>query len=254
MTKKLEGKVAAITGGNTGICLETAKLFAAQGAKVAILARSQTKLDAALAEIGTDAIGFIGDVRDLPSLEAFFASVDKSLGKVDVLFAKAGVSIPAPLEEADEAFFDLVSDVNFKGAFFTVKSALGHLNEGASVILTSSCQDEMGMAGLSVYSATKAAVRYLARSFTHELKQYGARINVLSPGPVITDIKKKAGASNEEVNAYRSMFADKLAAGRMGRVEEMASVALFLASEDSSFMYGDEIQADGGMNQTRWPD
>lgn len=252
MTNKLEGKVAAITGGNTGIGLETAKLFAAQGAKVAILARSQQKLDDALAEIGFGAIGFVGDVRDVSSLEAFFGNVDKNLGKVDVLFANAGLSNPAPLEETDEALFDLHSDVNFKGAFFTVKSVLPHLNEGASVVLTSSCLDEMGIAGLSVYSATKAAVRSLARSFTPELKKYGARINVLSPGPIITDIEKKAGASDQEIEGFRSMFADKLAAGRMGNVAEMASVALFLASDDSSFMYGAEIQADGGMNQTRW--
>lgn len=253
MTMKLRGKVAAITGGNTGIGLDTAKVFAAQGARVAILARSQDKLDSALAEIGSGAIGFVGDVLDLPSLEAFFAGVEKSLGKVDVLFANAGLSNPAPIEETDEALFDLHSDVNFKGVFFTVKYSLPHLNEGASVVLTSSSLDEMGIAGLSVYSATKAAVRSLARSFTPELKKYGARINVLSPGPVVTDIEKKAGASDEEVEGFRSMFADKLAAGRMGRVEEMASVALFLASEDSSFMYGAEVQADGGMNQTRWP-
>lgn len=252
MTKKLEGKIAAITGGNTGIGLETAKVFAEQGAKVAILARSQEKLDAALAEIGTGAIGFIGDVLDLPSLEVFFAGVEKSLGKVDVLFANAGLSQPAPIEETDEALFDFHSDVNFKGVFFTVKYALPHLNKGASVVLTSSCLDEMGMAGLSVYSATKAAVRSLARSFTPELKKYGARINVLSPGPIVTDIEKKAGASDEDINEFRTMFADKLAAGRMGRVEDMASVALFLASDDSAFMYGAEIQADGGMNQTRW--
>ncbi|SDJ17278.1 NAD(P)-dependent dehydrogenase, short-chain alcohol dehydrogenase family [Ferrimonas sediminum] len=252
MNNKLENKVVAITGGNTGIGLESAKVFAAQGAKVAILARSQEKLDAALAEIGDSAIGFIGDVRDLPSLEAFFACVEKRIGKVDVLFANAGLSTPAPLEETDEALFDLHSDVNFKGAFFTVKSALPHLNQGASVVLTSSCLDEMGVTGLSVYSATKAAVRSLARSFTPELKKYGARINVLSPGPVITDIEKKAGASEEEISGFRSMFAERLPAGRMGQVHEMASVALFLASDDSSFMYGAEVQADGGMNQTRW--
>ncbi|GAA4649706.1 SDR family oxidoreductase [Kistimonas scapharcae] len=252
MSNKLENKVIAITGGYTGIGLETAKLFAAQGAKVAILARSKDKVDFALNEIGSNAIGFVGDVRNLDSLEAFFKNSENQLGRIDVVFANAGLSQPTPIEQINEAIFDLHVDVNFKGAFFTVKAAIPYLNKGASIILTSSCLDEMGMAGLSIYSATKAAVRSLARSLTPELKKYDARINVLSPGPIVTDIEKKAGLSDAEVDAYREKLASKLAAGRMGRVEEMASVALFLASEDSSFMYGAEIQADGGMNQTRW--
>lgn len=252
MNGRLSGKVAAITGGNAGIGLATAKEFVKQGAKVAILARNQEKIDQAVAEIGNGAIGFVGDVTDLPSLKDFYAEVAKEFGKVDIVFANAGIADRGFLEEEDEASFDRMVNVNFKGVYFTVQYALPYLNEGASVVLTSSCLDEMGMAGLSVYSATKAAVRSLARSLTPELKKYGARINVLSPGPVTTEIERKAGVPDEEVDAYQGSIGGMLAAGRMGKVEEMAPVALFLASDDSSFMYGAEVQADGGMNQTRW--
>lgn len=254
MSKKLEGKVAAITGGNSGIGLASAMEFAAQGAKVAILARNQEKIVEATAAIGNGTIGFVGDVTDLPSIEAFYKGVQSEFGKIDIVFANAGIADRGMLEEVDEIAFDRMIDVNFKGAFFTIKYALPHLNEGSSLIITSSCLDEMGMAGLSAYSASKAAVRSLARSFTPELKKYGARINVLSPGPVATDIERKTGYSDEDVEAMHVFVGGKLPAGRMGQVEEMAAVALFLASDDSSFMYGSEIQADGGMNQTRWFD
>lgn len=250
--KKLEGKIVAITGGTSGIGLESAKLFIEQGAKVALLARSQEKLNDAIAKIGGGTIGFVGDVTNLPSLKSFFSGTETELGKIDVLFANAGVTGFKMMEEVDEESFDDTVNVNFKGAYFTVKYASTHLNENSSVILTASCLDEMGASGLSVYSATKAAVRSLARTFTHELKKYGARINVLSPGPVATDIERKAGFSDEDVKAQHNYVSKALPVGRMGKVEEMASVALFLASDDSSFMYGSEIQVDGGMNQTRW--
>ena len=252
MNKQLEGKVAALTGGNSGIGLATVKEFAAQGAQVAILARSQDKLDAALAEIGRGAEGFVGDVTDLSSLEAFCNGVGQRFGGIDILFANAGIGEPTPLSQTDEAAFDRTVGINFKGIFFTVKYALPHLREGASLILVSSCLDEMGVEGYSVYGATKAAVRSLARSFTPELRPIRARINVLSPGPVKTPIEAKAGFSAADVDAHRELFAKALSAGRMGEPEEMAKVALFLASDDSSFLYGSEIQADGGMNQTRW--
>ncbi len=252
MKGRLKDKVVAITGGNSGIGLASAKEFALQGAKVALLARSQGKIDTAVAEIGHGAIGFVGDVVDLPSIEAFYNGVAERWGKIDVVFANAGIADRTVFEEVDEAAFDKVVNVNLKGAFFSVKYAAPHLNEGASVILTSSCLEDMGMAGLSVYAATKAAVRSLARSFTPDLKKYGARINVLTPGPVATDIEKKAGFTEEDYDAYSGSIGGMLAAGRMGYVDEMAAVALFLASDDSSFMYGAEVQADGGMNQTRW--
>lgn len=252
MSNRLENKVAVITGGNSGIGLATAKEYASQGAQVVLLARSQDKLDSAIAEIGNGAMGFLGDVADLDSLSSFFDAVAQEFGKIDIVFSSAGVFAPTPLQETDEAQFMQIADVNFKGSFFTVKYAAPHLNEGASVILVSSCLNEMGMEGGSVYNATKAAVRSLARSFTPELVKIGARINVLSPGPIKTPIHTKRGLSNAEADDVWNMFADNLPAGRVGNSEEMAKTALFLASEDSSYLFGSEIQADGGMNQVRW--
>jgi NAD(P)-dependent dehydrogenase (short-subunit alcohol dehydrogenase family) len=251
MSERLKDRIAVVTGGTSGIGLASAKEFVRQGAKVAVLARTQDKADKVVAEIGEGAIAFVGDVSDLPSIDAFYSSVAEKLGKIDVVFANAGIADRTILEEVDEAAFDKVVNVNFRGAYFSVKYAAPYLNEGASVILTSSCLDEMGMGGLSVYAATKAAVRSLARSFTPDLKKYGARINVLSPGPVATDIEKKAGFSKQDYDAYSGSIGGMLAAGRMGQVEEMAAVAVFLASDDSSFMYGAEVQADGG--RTNYP-
>ncbi len=252
MSNRLKNKVAVITGGNSGIGLATAKEFASQGARVVLLARSQEKLDKAVKEIGQNATGYIGDVADLNSLESFYNNVAKDIGKIDIIFASAGVVGPTLLEDTDNETFSQISDVNFKGTFFTVKYAVPHLNEGASVVLVSSCLDEMGMEGVSVYNATKAAVRSLARSFTPELKKVGARVNVLSPGPIETPIHTNRGLSEEEAAEVWDMFASKIPAGRVGTSKEMAKTALFLASDDSSFMFGSEIQADGGMNQVRW--
>jgi NAD(P)-dependent dehydrogenase (short-subunit alcohol dehydrogenase family) len=252
MTNKLSNKVAVITGGNSGIGLATAKEFAAQGAQVVILARTNEKLDHALTDIGHGATGYIGDVTNLESLTTLYQNVADNHGKIDIVFANAGIFLPTMIENTDEALFSKVSDINFKGAFFTVKYAVPYLNEGASVILVSSCLNEMGMEGASVYNATKAAVRSLARSFTPELKKINARINVLSPGPVETAIQVNSGLSPEDSADVWNMFADKLPAGRVGQPIEMAKTALFLASDDSSFLYGSEIQADGGMNQVRW--
>ena len=252
MSNRLEGKVAVITGGNSGIGLATAKEFAHQGAQVVLLVRTQEKLDKALTEIGHHAVGYIGDVTDLNSIESLYTNVAKEFGKVDIVFASAGVVGPTILEDTDDAAFSRIADINFKGSFFTVKYAMPYLNKGASVILVSSCLNEMGMEGISVYNATKAAVRSLARSFTPELMKVGARVNVLSPGPVETPVHTNRGLSDEEAAEVWDMFASKLPAGRVGTPQEMAKTALFLASDDSSFMFGSDLQADGGMNQVRW--
>jgi len=257
MSNRLENKVAVITGGNSGIGLATAKEFANQGAQVVLLARSQEKLDKAVSEINStapksNAIGYIGDVTDLNSLDNLYESVSKDFGKIDIVFASAGVFEPTMLESTDDEQFMKIADINFKGSFFTVKYAAPYLNKCASVILVSSCLGEMGMEGASVYNATKAAVRSLARSFTPELMKIGARVNVLSPGPIDTPIHTNRGLSEDEVGDVWQMFADKLPAGRVGNPSEMAKTALFLASDDSSYLFGSEIQADGGMNQVRW--
>lgn len=253
MTQRLKDKVAFVTGGNSGIGLESAKEFAAQGAKVIILARTQEKADLALTEIGENGSAVIGDVADLASLEAAYAAIKEQHGHLDIVLANAGIARPCPLSAADEAHFNESFDVNAKGTFFTVKYALPLLRKGSSVILVSSSLSEMGMAGMSVYNATKAAIRSFARSFTLDLTPIGARINVLSPGPIKTDVMQKAGLTKDQVAGSHSFASKVLGAGRVGLPEEMAKAALFLASDDSSYMYGADLQADGGMNQTRWP-
>jgi len=253
MTQRLKGKIAFITGGNSGIGLAAAQEFAAQGATVAILARTQEKADSALAQIDGDAVAFIGDVSDLASLQAAFKSISEKFGHLDIVMASAGIAPPGQFSDISAANFDEIFDVNVKGSFFTVQYALPLLREGSSVILVSSSLNEMGMEGFSVYNASKAAIRSLARSLTLDLTKIGARINVLSPGPVKTEVLEKTGMTAEQIKGQYAIFDDVLAAGRAGRPEEMAKTALFLASDDSSYMYGAEIQADGGMNQTRWP-
>ena len=253
MSQILANKIAFITGGNSGIGLASAKEFAVQGATVAILARSQEKADSAIAEIGNDATAFVGDVSDLASLKSAFEGIKEKYGRLDIVMASAGIAPPGQFADADVDHFNSVFDVNVKGAFFTVQYALPLLGQGSSVILVSSSLNEMGMEGYSVYNASKAAVRSLARSITLDLTKIGARINVLSPGPIKTEVLGKSGMTDEQIAAAHTMFEKVLAAGRVGRPEEMAKTALFLASDDSSYLYGADIQADGGMNQTRWP-
>ncbi|QDU32494.1 Glucose 1-dehydrogenase 1 [Poriferisphaera corsica] len=251
MPKRLDGKIAFLTGGNSGIGLATAKEFAKQGATVVILARSQEKADRALAEIGGESEAVIGDVTDLGSLEIAYSMIREKYGRLDIVFANAGIVPTTPLGEVSVSDFDQMSDVNFKGTFFTVQYAFPLLTNNASVILVSSCLDEMGAENYSLYNATKAAIRSLARSLTPDLARKGARINVLSPGPIDTPVLENSGMSDEQIHTHKQAFANVLAAGRVGEPEEMAKTALFMASDDSSFMFGSEIQADGGMNQMR---
>ncbi|KZK92740.1 General stress protein 39 [Pseudovibrio sp. Ad5] len=253
MSNRLANKVAFITGGNSGIGLATAKAFVAEGANVVILARTQAKVDQAVAKISKNAMGVVGDVADLPSLRRAFEQVKEVYGRIDVVFANAGVAPATPLIETGAEQLDRVFDVNFKGAFFTVQYALPLLAPEASVVLVGSCISEMGTAGYSAYAASKAAVRSLARTLTPDLYEIGARINVLSPGPIDTPALSNGGLTDEQVKATNEAFGNLLAAGRVGQPEEMAAVAVFLASSESSFMRGADVQADGGMNQIRLP-
>jgi NAD(P)-dependent dehydrogenase (short-subunit alcohol dehydrogenase family) len=253
MTQRLENKIAFITGGNSGIGLETAKQFSAQGATVIILARSQEKADQALAEIGNNSDAFIGDIADLASLKLAYEGIKQKYGHIDILMANAGIAPAKPFEAVETSDFDQMFDVNVKGTFFTVQYALPLLSEGSSVILVSSSLSEMGMEGYALYNASKAAIRSLARSLSLDLTKIGARINVLSPGPIKTQVLSKMGMTDEQVEAQYAVFDKILAAGRAGRPEEIAKTAVFLASDDSSYLYGADIQVDGGMNQTRWP-
>jgi NAD(P)-dependent dehydrogenase (short-subunit alcohol dehydrogenase family) len=247
--KKLENKVAVVTGGNSGIGLATAKLFAAQGAKVAITGRNQATLNGAVEEIGFGAIGVASDVSDLKNIDAQYKTVVNTFGKVDVLVVNAGVFIGAPLADFTEDMFDQTSDINFKGAFFSVQKALPYLNDGASIIITSSGVSNKAMANAAAYAATKAAVTSLARSFSEALANRNIRVNVLSPGPIETPIFTRGGLSAEEVDGFKAYMTSIVPAKRLGNVEEIAEGFLYLASDDSKYMVGGDLVLDGGFSR-----
>lgn len=247
MSGKLNNKVAVITGGSAGIGLATAKLFAAEGAKIVITGRNADNLKKAAAEIGHDAIAIQADSSKLADLDNLYKSIEEKLGKIDVLVANAAVYMLAPLADFTEEMFDKQSNINFKGTFFTVQKAVNYLNEGASVILLSSIANAKGVPSHSSYSATKAAIRSLGRSFSVELLDRKIRVNVLTPGPVDTDVFDQVTSSKEEANAFKENMAQFTPIKRVGKPEEIAAGALFLASDDSTFMIGSELLIDGGV-------
>jgi len=246
---RLEGKTAVITGGNSGIGLATAKRFAAEGADVFITGRRHEELNEAVAAIGSGARAVQGDVSNLDDLDRLFATVRAERGRIDVLFANAGLGAVAPLGAITEASFDLLFDVNVKGTLFTVQKALPLMKAGGSIILTGSTTGSMGSPAFSVYSATKAAIRNFARCWALDLKTTGIRVNVLSPGATATPGLLNGLARSGQQDALIAGLIAQTPVGRMGRPEETAAVALFLASDDSSFMTGSEVFVDGGMAQ-----
>lgn len=245
--KRLENKVAVITGGNSGIGLSTAILFAAEGAKVAITGRNQSTITSALSLIGHDAVGFTSDVSDLANITSSYEKVEAAFGKIDVLIVNAGVFLGAPLADFTEEQFDQTSDINFKGVFFSVQRALPFLNDGASIVLTSTALNEKGLGMAAAYAASKAAVRSLARSFSAELLDRKIRVNILSPGPIDTPIFGRGGGTKAEVDGTKDFFVSHNPSKRLGKPEEIAAGFLFLASVDSSYMIGAELVLDGGV-------
>ena len=246
---KLDGKVAVVTGGNSGIGLATAKEFSDQGARVAISGRDQQTLNSAKKEIGNGVLVVKADTSKLEDIDALFGAVKKEFGKIDVLFVNAGVGKFVPIESVDEEFFDQIMDINFKGAYFTIQKALPLLNDNASIILNTSINAHIGMANSSVYAASKAALITLARTLSAELVGRGIRVNAVSPGPVTTPIFNKAGLAPQELKKLAQSIQDQVPMKRFGLPEEIAKTVLFLASSDSSFLLGTEIIADGGMSQ-----
>jgi NAD(P)-dependent dehydrogenase (short-subunit alcohol dehydrogenase family) len=247
MKGKLENKIAVITGGSAGIGLATAKLFAEEGAKVIIAARNIDNLNDAVENIGNGAIGIQTDTSKIADLDNLYQQVDKAFGKIDILFANAAIYVIAPLAGFTEEMFDRQSNVNFKGTFFTVQRALPYLNNGASVILTSSLVNEKGIPNHASYSATKAAIRSLARSFSSELTDRKIRVNALTPGPINTNVFDSVTSSKDEAEAFKKTMASFTPAKRLGQPEEVAAAALYLASADSAYMIGAELLLDGGM-------
>jgi NAD(P)-dependent dehydrogenase (short-subunit alcohol dehydrogenase family) len=249
MSGKLDGKVAVITGGNSGMGLATAKRFVEEGAKVVITGRRQTELDAAVRAIGRNVTGVRGDVANLADLDRLYSVVKEKHGHIDIVFANAGAGEYAPVAEITEAHFDTLFNVNVKGLVFTVQKALPLFRDGGSIILNASIASILGMPAFSVYSATKAAVRSFARGWTTDLKARKIRVNALSPGPIDTPILDGLAPSKAEVDQVKAGLASQVPLGRMGTPDEIAKAALFLASDDSSFVTGIELFVDGGMAQ-----
>jgi NAD(P)-dependent dehydrogenase (short-subunit alcohol dehydrogenase family) len=240
---RLQGKVAVITGGTTGIGLAAAHLFVAEGAHVFITGRRQKELDQAVKAIGNNATGVQGDVASLSDLDRLYETVKAAGRRIDIVFANAGFGEFLPLGKITEEHFDKLFNTNVKGTLFTVQKALPLLNDGASVILTGSVGSVKGTAGFWVYGATKAAIRNFVRAWTVELKDRRIRSNVLSPGP--TDTPLSNGAPPDAI----ARIVSTVPMGRMGTSEEIAKAALFLASDDSSFVTGIELFVDGGRAQ-----
>jgi NAD(P)-dependent dehydrogenase (short-subunit alcohol dehydrogenase family) len=246
---RLEGKIAVVTGANSGIGLASAKRFVAEGAHVYITGRRQEELDKAVEAIGAGVTAVQGDVSNLDDLDRLFAMVGSGHGRVDVLMANAGLGALEPLGKITEAAFDLIFDVNVKGTIFTAQKGLPLMRDGGSIILTGSTTASMGTPAFSIYSASKAAIRNLARSWALDLKGTGIRVNVLSPGATATPGLLNGLARTGKKDAMIAGLIEQTPLGRMADPDEIAAVALFLASDDSRFMTGSEVFADGGLAQ-----
>jgi len=246
---KLDGKIALITGGNSGIGLATAKRFVAEGAFVYITGRREAELAVAVKDIGKNTTAVQGDVAKLGDLDRLFARIRQDHGRLDVVFANAGIAKYAPLDQITEELYSAVFDVNVKGVLFTVQKAVPLLSDGASVILNASIVGSKGFASNAVYSATKAAVRSFARTLTTELKERRIRVNAVSPGYTDTPGFDELLASSENVRQRIKMLPAMVPAGRMGTPDEVAKAVVFLASDDSSYITGIELFVDGGVVQ-----
>jgi NAD(P)-dependent dehydrogenase (short-subunit alcohol dehydrogenase family) len=247
--KRFEGKVAVVTGGNSGIGLATAKRLQEEGARVAISGRSKKTLDEAVRTIGDGVVAIQADVAKPVEMDKFYKEVSQKLGKIDVLFVNAGVAKFAPFAETSESLYDEQFDINIKGAYFTIQKALPLLNDGASIILNTSAADSTGNPGTSAYSATKAALRSLARTTAAELAERGIRVNTVAPGPIVTPIFGRVGLSQEAIDEFSKGIIAKVPMKRFGQPEEVAGVVAFLASQDASYITGVEINVDGGLGQ-----
>src|SRR5206468_9612262 len=246
---KLEGKIALITGGNSGIGLAAAKQFVNEGAYVFITGRREPELAQAVKEIGRNVTGLQGDVSNLGDLDRLFAQIKREKGKLDIVFANAGIAKYAPFGTITEELYDSIFDINVKGLLFTVQKALPLMPDGASIILNASIVASKGFSSNSVYSATKAAVRSFARTWTTDLKDRRIRVNAVSPGPIETpglkDLADSTGAGEQRLQ----MLANSAPLGRLGTPNEIAKAVVFLASDDSSYITGTELFVDGGMAQ-----
>ena len=247
---KLQNKIAVITGGSSGIGLATAKELKQNGARVVIVGRNAEAVNKAADELGGDTLGVTADVLKIADIKRAFQTIREQTGRVDILFVNAGIARFAPVADATEAMFDAITDTNFKGAYFTIHSALPLMPDGASIVLTSTTAVHFGMPGASIYAAGKAALNSLAKTLAIELASRRIRINVISPGPIATPIFDKMGMSKEALDQLAADIQRQVPLNRFGEPVEIAKGVLFLASEDSSFMTGQEMVVDGGMSQS----
>lgn len=249
-TGRLDGRVALITGGTSGIGLATAQRFLAEGARVIVVGRNQAKLDAAVQSLGEGATGIAADVASVAGLDALAAQVRAAAGRLDILFANAGLGSFMPFERVTEEDFDRCFDTNVKGTFFTVQKLVPLMPPGGSIILTGSMVSGQGVAAFGVYSATKAAIRSFARSMCVDLKARGLRVNVVSPGKIVTErYTTELGFTPQQIEEFKARNAALTPLGRTGEPSEVASAVLFLASAESSFITGIELFVDGGLAQ-----
>jgi NAD(P)-dependent dehydrogenase (short-subunit alcohol dehydrogenase family) len=247
--RRLEGKVAVVTGGNSGIGLASAKRLLDEGARVAIAGRSQKTLDEAQKYLGNGTLAVQTDVAKLADLDKLYAAVSKKLGKIDVLFVNAGVANFAPFADTTEQVYDTNFDINAKGAFFTIQKAIPFLNDGASIILNTSVAGQKGFGTAGSYAATKAALRSFARTAASELVGRNIRVNTVAPGPIETPIFGRLGLEKSAADEVAKGFASLVPMKRLGQPEEVAGAVAFLASSDSSYITGVEINVDGGLGQ-----
>jgi NAD(P)-dependent dehydrogenase (short-subunit alcohol dehydrogenase family) len=245
MSMKLAGKIALITGGSLGIGLATAKRFAEEGAYVYITGRRRPELDAAVTAIGSNATAIEGDVTKMADIDLICSQIERERGRIDVVFANAGISPLAPIGAITEEHFDSLFNTNVKGVVFTVQRALALIPDGGAIVLTGSIVSIKGFPDFSIYSATKAALRSFARTWTSDLKDRGIRVNVISPGPVDTPLLNASFSDPEKMKT----LASTISMGRLGRPEEIATAVVFLASSDASFITGAELFVDGGAAQ-----
>ena len=244
---KLSGKVAVVTGGTTGIGLATAKLFQQEGAQVVITGRSPERLAEAQQQLGPGALVVKSDTSKLGDIDNLVAQVKAKFGRIDILFANAGEAKVAPFDQVDEETFDEQFQTNVKGLFFTVQKALPLIPDGGAILLNASVVSKKGFAGMSVYSATKAAVRSFGRTLAAELAPRRIRVNTISPGPIATPIMGKMGLPSDAAKGFEEQLAQSVSLKRLGQPDEIARAALFLASEDASFVVGTELFVDGGL-------
>ncbi len=246
---KLQNKVAVITGANSGIGLATAKLFLNEGAKVVLSGRRKEALEAVVQNLDGDFITVVADVSKAADNKRLIEEAVTKYGSIDILFLNAGIAPVAPTNELTEAHYNEVFDINVKGPILTVKEALPHITDGGVILFNSSIVHQKGFEGLSVYSASKGALRAFSRVLTSEVKSRGIRVNTIAPGPIETPIYGKMGLPQEVVEDMGKGFAAQVPLGRFGAPEEIAQAALFLASDDASFVNGVELEVDGGLSQ-----